>query len=618
MKEEQTTKRKLEDDQDSSSEESSDDDIVGPSMSDVLPKAVSKSSETKKPKIEQEHHVEKFDLPFDKDYTYSYVLNDRITALSQATADKFLLITGSQNGFVQFWRRKEKSDNSKETSMRSDTNQDTGGIEIVSEICAHPGKEISLLLLDSLTSKLASIAKDDKLCNIYDLNTLDMIQRIPLTFIPDTSRFNLGCWFTKDMNSYLILSEKDACTIHIINPEDEEEHSTKQIHKQPTSIILPNLQHDCIVSFDKRGMIEYWNPFTDEHPSRLKFRFKTETDLMVFVKQKTPVDTAVLDTSESKLVAYSSISHSIKIFDFETGKLETTLMLEVSEITDDRNCPTTMIYDSNNDLIYLSYGNYISVLDIKSGSSVFKLGESCIPRDQPISRFVISKQFSFKRFDIDMVVSKNEILESELEKESTLFAITSNGHNLMSFDRTNPKLTTVDLKGKTWTRQKTKTVQTNFPVVVLHTSLGDIRVKLFNDAASKTAENFITLCKRNFYDNITFHRVIKDFMIQSGDPTGDGTGGISAWNNHFEDEFSASLNHSRPYMLSMANSGPNTNGSQFFITTTSTPWLDNKHTVFGEVIDGHDTVKAIEGSETDRNDKPVNQIIILSTSIESE
>lgn len=617
MKEELATKRKLEDDQESSSEESSDDDIVGPSISDLLPKAVSKSSETKRPKIEQEHHVE-IDLPFDKDYTYSYVLNERITALAQTTGDEFLLITGSQNGIVQFWRRKEKSDNSKETLKRSGTNQETGVIEIVSEIRAHPGKEISLLLLDSVTSKLASIAKDDKLCNIYDINTLDMIQRIPLKFTPDTSHFNLGCWFTRDMNSYLVLSEKDTCTIHIINPEDEEEQITKQIHKQPTLIILPNAQHDCIVSFDKRGMIEYWNPFTDEHPPRLKFRYKTETDLMTFVKQRTPVDTAVLDPSGSRLAAYSSKSHSVKIFDFATGKLENNLILEKSEITDDRNCPTTMVYDSSKKLIYLSYGNYISVLDTKLGSSVLKLGESCIPRDQPISRFEISKEFSFKRFDIDMVVSKNEILESELEKESTLFAITSDGHNLMSFDRADPKLTTVDLQSKTWTRQKTKTVQASYPVVVLHTSLGDIKVKLFNDAAPKAAENFITLCKRNFYDNITFHRVIKEFMIQSGDPLGDGTGGISAWNNHFEDEFSPSLNHSRPYMLSMANSGPNTNGSQFFITTTSTPWLDNKHTVFGEVVDGQDTVKAIEGAETDRNDKPVNQIIILSTSIESE
>lgn len=617
MKEELSTKRKLEDDQGSSSEESSDDDMVGPSISDILPKMVDKSSEIKKPRIVKEHHVE-IDLPFDKDYTFSYVLSQRITAMTQATGDEFLLITGSQNGFVQFWRRKEKDDVSKEIVKQCYSNKKTGEIEIVSEIRAHSGKEISLLLLDNATSKLASIAKDDKLCNIYDLSTLDMIQSIPLTFTPDTRNFNLGCWFTKDMSSYLVLSEKDACIIHIINPEDEEEHITKQIHKQPTLIILLNTTHDCIVSFDERGMIEYWNPFTDEYPPRIKFRYKTETDLMIFVKQKTSVDAAALDVSGSSMATYCRKTRAVKIFDFATGKLEHNLILEESDTTNDRNCPMTMVYDSRKKLIYLSYGNYIAVFDIKLGSSVSKLGESCIPQDQHILRFEISKNFTLKSFDIDMVVSKNEILESELEKESTIFAITSNGHSLMSFDRAVPKLTLIDLQGKTWTPQKTKAVRDNHPVVVLHTSLGDIRVKLFNDAAPKATENFITLCKRNFYDNITFHRVIKDFMIQSGDPLGDGTGGLSAWNNHFEDEFSPSLNHSRPYMLSMANSGPNTNGSQFFITTTSTPWLDNKHTVFGEVVDGQDTVKAIEGAETDRYDKPVNQIIIVSTSIESE
>ncbi|KAK7680992.1 hypothetical protein QCA50_015828 [Cerrena zonata] len=120
-----------------------------------------------------------------------------------------------------------------------------------------------------------------------------------------------------------------------------------------------------------------------------------------------------------------------------------------------------------------------------------------------------------------------------------------------------------------------------------------------------------------YYNNVIFHRVIKDFMIQTGDPLGDGTGGQSIWGTNFKDEFNPMLKHSKPFMVSMANSGPDSNASQFFITTQPAPWLDNKHSVFGEVVDGSDTVKAIESKETDKTDRPINQILLLSTSLES-
>ena len=117
----------------------------------------------------------------------------------------------------------------------------------------------------------------------------------------------------------------------------------------------------------------------------------------------------------------------------------------------------------------------------------------------------------------------------------------------------------------------------------IKTTQGDINLDLFQDKASLTVANFVNLSKKNFYNNLTFHRVIKDFMIQGGCPIGTGTGDPGY---KFRDEFHADLKHDQPGMLSMANSGPNTNGSQFFITHVATPWLDNKHSVFGEVSDG--------------------------------
>jgi len=146
----------------------------------------------------------------------------------------------------------------------------------------------------------------------------------------------------------------------------------------------------------------------------------------------------------------------------------------------------------------------------------------------------------------------------------------------------------------------------------IHTSYGDIVIKLFTDECPRTVENFTGHAQSGYYDNVIFHRVIKDFMIQTGDPLGDGTGGESIWGGEFEDEINRNLRHDRPYTLSMANAGPNTNGSQFFITTQPTPWLDGKHTVFGRVIKGEDTVKKIEAVATDDMDRPTKPINILN------
>src|SRR5690242_14093808 len=135
----------------------------------------------------------------------------------------------------------------------------------------------------------------------------------------------------------------------------------------------------------------------------------------------------------------------------------------------------------------------------------------------------------------------------------------------------------------------------------LQTSAGPITVEFFDEDAPKTVENFRKLAGEGFYDGLIFHRVIPDFMIQGGCPEGTGTGGPGY---QFEDEFN---DHKIVRgALAMANAGPNTNGSQFFIVTTgAAPWLDGKHTVFGEIVDGMDAVDAIEGSETDARDKPL-------------
>lgn len=163
-------------------------------------------------------------------------------------------------------------------------------------------------------------------------------------------------------------------------------------------------------------------------------------------------------------------------------------------------------------------------------------------------------------------------------------------------------------------------MSTENKIVTLKTNQGDIKVELFTDKAPKTASNFLTLAQENFYDGIRFHRVIKDFMIQSGDPLSKdetqrmywGTGGPGY---KFEDEFGEGLSNVSG-TLSMANSGPNTNGSQFFINTADNTFLDGKHAVFGKVIEGMDVVTKIEETETGMNDQPVEDMVIEAVIVE--
>jgi len=171
---------------------------------------------------------------------------------------------------------------------------------------------------------------------------------------------------------------------------------------------------------------------------------------------------------------------------------------------------------------------------------------------------------------------------------------------------------------------------TNTLTAKLRTNQGTVQVRLFPDQAPKTVRNFVELAegsrewtdpqtrqttKARLYDGTIFHRVIPRFMIQGGDPLGTGTGGPGY---KFADEIHPDLRFDRPYLLAMANAGPGTNGSQFFITVVPTPHLNGKHTIFGEVVDGREVVDRISQTQTDRNDRPVQDVVLESVSIEQE
>ncbi len=154
-------------------------------------------------------------------------------------------------------------------------------------------------------------------------------------------------------------------------------------------------------------------------------------------------------------------------------------------------------------------------------------------------------------------------------------------------------------------------------IAKIETNMGEIVVQLFPNVAPKTVENFAGLANSGYYNNVLFHRVIDNFMIQGGDPTGTGSGGESIWNGTFEDEFSSELTFNSPGILAMANRGPNTNLSQFFITLAPTPWLNNHHTIFGKVIEGMDVVEKIGKVKTTKPfDRPVEKVFMKSVKVQ--
>ncbi len=170
-----------------------------------------------------------------------------------------------------------------------------------------------------------------------------------------------------------------------------------------------------------------------------------------------------------------------------------------------------------------------------------------------------------------------------------------------------------------WTALRAETEKpVKQPVVVLETTMGNVEITLMPDVAPKTCENFLRLIQeKHYYDGIVFHRIIKNFMIQGGDPTGTGAGGESIWGKSFGDECKATVKFDKPGLLAMANRGPNTNGSQFFITTVATPWLNMRHTIFGQVTAGYEIVKKMEAAKTDPHDRPVETIKIVKAYVKS-
>eukprot|EP01135_Chromosphaera_perkinsii_P007537 Nk52_evm21s913 gene=Nk52_evmTU21s913 len=295
------------------------------------------------------------------------------------------------------------------------------------------------------------------------------------------------------------------------------------------------------------------------------------------------------------------------------------------------------LFDESGMFVLFSSLFGIRVVNVYTGKCVRVIGkhESSV-KFTSIALFQGSVALAQITLSLEMQASSNPLLESKKEEDPLLLCCGLKKNRFFIFTTREPgeiDISNNDVEGSSRPENrdifnekptheeklaasgpvKAKTVNNG---AVLHTSYGDIEVKLFPKECPKTVENFCTHAKNGYFNGLLFHRVIKNFMIQTGDPEGDGTGGESIWGGEFEDEFHRDLRHDRPFTLSMANAGANTNGSQFFITVLPTPWLDNKHTVFGRVVRGMDTcVKISETRVNKKTERPMEDITIVSVTL---
>ncbi|KAA8623220.1 PpiB Peptidyl-prolyl cis-trans isomerase rotamase - cyclophilin family [Pyrenophora tritici-repentis] len=602
---------------------SSDDDDFGPALPSSAPKK-------KKRKLPYEK-LYVAALPSATRYSKSLMHREQL-CFTTFTPHTDFLITSSNDGVVKFWKK------------------DFGGIEFVKEFKAHISDITSVSV--SADGRSFATAGVDKTINIFDVITFDLLAMLTVEYVPKAV-----CWVHGRGASFpqLAVSSEENSWIRIYdgrgeNPEPLQ--TLKSIHRVPVTLMAYNNHYDCVVSVDKGGMVEYWKPNGNYEKPDNVWSLKSSTNLFDFKKSKCVPSSLTISPTGNQFATFSFPDRKIRIFDFATGKLYRTYDESIETITSMQQAGTSVqhledmefgrrlgierelddqpalqplcnvIFDeTSNFILYGSmYGiKVISTLTNKL-SKLYGLEESALRplhltlyQGQPEKKGVVT---------VEMAASDNPLLQEAEARDAMLVSTACHKQrfymytNDTAFSKSTRDIVNEKPRPSASSSKNSSSgpSSTDATTAILHTTYGDITIRLFPSAAPKAVLNFITHARNNYYNNVIFHRVIRKFMIQTGDPLGDGTGGESIWGKEFEDEFGGGLKHDRPYTVSMANAGRDSNGSQFFITTEKAPWLDGKHTIFGRAIAGMDVVHKIENAKVYK-EKPEEDIKIISISV---
>ncbi|EJU03203.1 peptidyl-prolyl cis-trans isomerase [Dacryopinax primogenitus] len=584
-------------------------------------------------------------LPTADRYWKSFMHRDFVNFVT-VTKTEFI-ITTSVDGHVKFWKKQQT------------------GVEFVKHYRAHLTAIVAVSA--SADGNLYASVAEDGTAKVFDVVNFDMINMIKLGFTPLSC-----CWVhgTGKGRSILAVSERGNSTIRFYDGRGDGQpfDSVNSLHRSPVHMMTARLydsssysdKYDIVISADEGGFVEYWQP---QEPWSLPktisglWQFKSNTDLYEFKRTKSLPTSLTLSPDSSHFVVLSMSDRQIRIFNFLTGKMVRKYDESLSAIQEMQQAETAVskvedmefgrrlaaerelekdvkaaatanaVWDESGNFVLYATLLGIKVINIVTNRVVRLLGKDETLRWLNLSLYQGAPEK--KGFvTAAMAASANPILEAKETRDPTLFCTAFKRGRFYMFGRLEPE----EVKGQgdrdVLNERPTRDEQTmaaSIPIkktavlatqAVIHTELGDIHIRLFPEYAPKAVENFVGHAKSGYFEGVIFHRVIPKFMIQTGDPLGDGTGGTSIWGTEFEDEFTPALRHDRPYTVSMANAGPNTNGSQFFVTTTVCPWLDNKHTIFGRVVHGLEVVHVIENVKTDKVDKPYEDIKIVNVSVE--
>ncbi|KAH9179134.1 hypothetical protein EDB89DRAFT_2111335 [Lactarius sanguifluus] len=547
-------------------------------------------------------------LPSADRYHKSFMHRDVINFVVVTRTD--FLITTSVDGHLKLWKKQET------------------GIEFVKHYRAHMSPILGVSA--SADGELFASVAEDGSAKVFDVVNFDMINMIKLGFTPKAC-----CW------GILAISEQNSGTIRLYDGRGDGQplETVEKLHRFPIHLMTYSDRFDCVISADEGGFVEYWTPDEQfELPTNVPglWSFKSQTDLYEFKKSASTPTCITLSPDSLSFVTFSLPDRQIRIFSFLTGKMTRKYDESLAAIQEMQQAGTgrelelpgpdgkvpgawmNAVWDESGAFVL-----YPTLLGIKVVNTVTNRVVRLLGKDETVRWVNLSlyQGAPAKKgvTTVAMAASANPILADKAGAQRFYMFTRSQPEdgNSKSGDR--------DIFNERPTREE-QSIAASAPAApsraaalatsaTIHTTLGDMHMRLFPQQAPKAVENFIGHARSGYYDNVIFHRVIPKFMIQTGDPLGDGTGGTSIWDRDFEDEFSDDLKHDRPYAVSMANAGPNTNGSQFFITTNATPWLDKKHTIFGRLLSGLETVHAIENVKTNKADKPYEDIKIINVEI---
>lgn len=604
------------------SDSQDDEDCVGPQLSEAAP--------VKKRKVLEFEAMYLKNIPDKEAYEKSYMHRDIITHLAVTKTD--FVITGSCDGHLKFWKKTEE------------------GIVFVKHFRAHLGN-IQSMSVNSSGSLLCTVS-NDKSFKVFDVVNFDMINMNKLHFSPGYCEWIHG---PGDPISAVAISILNSSEIYVYDGKEVGDplHIIDKLHRGTIAVMKYNPVYKVVISCDKNGIIEYWSGLRKDFkfPKCVKFDSKLDTDLYELVKNKTyPTDLAFSPTGDQ--FAILATDRKVRLFRFLTGKLIKVYdesLQQLSELQQvnpqlpnmefgrrmaiERDLEKTEAFDVAS-IVYDESGHFIlyatmlgmKVVNTYTNQCVRVIGKNENIRPLKLSLYQGIPNKSKAAVTIDMEASDNPALDN-IASDPTLFCTAFKKNRFYLFSTREPEDTkSIDAERDVFNEKPSKEdiiaateslsqQQLNHNCVI-HTTMGDIHCKLFPKECPKTVENFCVHSKNNYYNGHIFHRVIKGFMLQTGDPTGTGTAGESIWGGEFEDEFHPTLKHDRPYTLSMANAGPNTNGSQFFITVIPTPWLDNKHTVFGQVTKGMEVCQNISTVKTNpKTDKPYDDVRIINVTL---